>query len=65
MKNMLTRTALVGSALLLSTTLANAQTTVSGNLAINYKGITSDQGTARSYRYFGKEAQINIARSTD
>ena len=58
---MLTRTALVGSALLLSTTLANAQTTVSGNLAINYKGITSDQGTARSYRYFGKEAQINIA----
>ena len=61
MKNMLTRTALVGSALLLSATLANAQTTVSGNLAINFKGITSDQGVARSYQYFGKEAQINIA----
>ena len=62
MKNMLTRTALVGSALLLSTTLANAQTTVSGNLAINFKGITSDQTGARSdYQYFGKEAQINIA----
>ena len=62
MKNMLTRTALVGSALLLSTTLANAQTTVSGNLAINFKGITSDQAGARSdYQYFGKEAQINIA----
>jgi hypothetical protein len=62
MKNMLTRTALVGSALLLSTTLANAQTTVSGNLAINFKGITSDQAGARSdYQFFGKEAQINIA----
>ena len=61
MKNMLTRTALVSSALLLSTTLANAQTTVSGNLAINFKGVSSDQGTARSYQYFGKEAQINIA----
>ena len=62
MKNMLTRTALVGSALLLSTTLANAQTTVSGNLAINFKGITSDLTTARKdYQYFGKEAQINIA----
>ena len=59
---MLTRTALVGSALLLSTTLANAQTTVSGNLAINFKGITSDLTTARKdYQYFGKEAQINIA----
>ena len=63
MKNMLTRTALVGSALLLSTTLVNAQTTVSGNLAINYKGVSSDQTNAvrKAYRFFGKEAQINIA----
>jgi len=62
MKNMLTRTALVGSALLLSTTLANAQTTVSGNLTLNFKGISSDQTNARKgYQYFGKEAQINIA----
>jgi len=63
MKNMLTRTALVGSALLLSTTLANAQTTVSGNLAINFKGISSDHASAvrKGYQYFGKEAQINIA----
>jgi hypothetical protein len=63
MKNMLTRTALVGSALLLSATLANAQTTVSGNLAINYKGISSDKSNAvrKGYQYFGKEAQINIA----
>jgi len=63
MKNMLTRTALVGSALLLSATLANAQTTVSGNLAINYKGISSDKSDAvrKGYQYFGKEAQINIA----
>jgi hypothetical protein len=62
MKNMLTRTALVGSALLLSATLANAQTTVSGNLAINFKGVSSDQAGARKgYQFFGKEAQINIA----
>jgi hypothetical protein len=64
MKNMLTRTALVGSALLLSATLANAQTTVSGNLAINYKGVTSDKSDAvrkGGYQFFGKEAQINIA----
>ena len=60
---MLTRTALVGSALLLSATLANAQTTVSGNLAINYKGVSSDKSDAvrKGYQYFGKEAQINIA----
>jgi len=63
MKNMLTRTALVGSALLLSATLANAQTTVSGNLAINYKGVSSDHASAvrKGYQFFGKEAQINIA----
>jgi hypothetical protein len=63
MKNMLTRTALVGSALLLSATLANAQTTVSGNLAINYKGVSSDTTSAvrKGYQFFGKEAQINIA----
>ena len=63
MKNMLTRTALVGSALLLSATLANAQTTVSGNLTLNFKGISSDTTSAvrKSYQYFGKEAQINIA----
>ena len=64
MKNMLTRTALVGSALLLSATLANAQTTVSGNLTINYKGVTSDKSDAvrkGGYQFFGKEAQINIA----
>ena len=62
MKNMLTRTALVGSALLLSATLANAQTTVSGNLTLNFKGVSSDQtGARKGYQFFGKEAQINIA----
>jgi hypothetical protein len=62
MKNMLTRTALVGSALLLSATLANAQTTVSGNLTLNVKGISSDTTSAvrKASQYFGKEAQINI-----
>jgi len=63
MKNMLTRTALVSSALLLATSIANAQTTVSGNLVLNYKGISSDLATAKrnGYQYFGKESQINVA----
>jgi hypothetical protein len=61
MKNMLTRTALVGSALLLGVSAVSAQTTVSGNLDLTYKAITSDKATARSYRYFGKESQINLA----
>ena len=61
MKNMLTRTALVGSALLLGVSAVSAQTTVSGNLDLTFKAVTSDKATARSYQYFGKEAQINLA----
>jgi len=60
MKNMLTRTALASSVLLLSVSAASAQTTVSGNLDLVYKAVTSDDTAGRSYRYFGKESQINI-----
>jgi uncharacterized protein (DUF2141 family) len=62
MKNMLLRTALVSSVMLSAVSVASAQTTVSGNLAIVYKGISSDQAAGRSYQFFGKEAQINIAQ---
>jgi len=60
MKNMLTRTALASSVLLLSVSAASAQTTVSGNLDLVYKAVSSDKADGRSYRYFGKESQINI-----
>jgi hypothetical protein len=60
MKNMLTRTALASSVLLLSVSAASAQTTVSGNLDLVYKAVSSDKAGARSYRYFGKESQINL-----
>ena len=61
MKNMLTRTALASSVLLLGVSVATAQTTVSGNLDLVYKAVSSDKAAGRSYRYFGKESQINIA----
>ena len=60
MKNMLTRTALASSVLLLSVSAASAQTTVSGNLDLVYKAVASDKAAGRSYRYFGKESQINL-----
>jgi hypothetical protein len=63
MKNIMTKTALTTSLMLLSAGFASAQTTVSGNLALVYKAIsneaTSDKGT--NFRQFGKESQINIA----
>ena len=57
---MLTRTALASSVLLLSVSAASAQTTVSGNLDLVYKAVSSDKTAGRSYRYFGKESQINL-----
>lgn len=63
MKNIMTKTALTTSLVLLSAGFASAQTTVSGNLALVIKGIsndaTADKGT--NFRQFGKESQINIA----
>ena len=58
---MLTRTALVSSVMLSAVSAASAQTTVSGNLAIVTKNVTSDIAAGRNYQFFGKEAQINIA----
>ena len=61
MKNMLTRTALVSSVMLSVVSAASAQTTVSGNLAIVHKNVSSDIAAGRNYQFFGKEAQINLA----
>ena len=65
MKNMLTKTALVSSLALMTAGIASAQTTVTGNLDLTYKAISSDTsgvaGKTSNMRTFGKESQINIA----
>jgi hypothetical protein len=63
MKNIMTKTALTTSLMLLSAGFASAQTTVSGNLALVVKGISNDAATqkANNFRTFGKESQINVA----
>jgi hypothetical protein len=65
MKNMLTKTALVSSLALMTAGVASAQTTVTGNLDLTYKAISSDNsstaGKTSNMRTFGKESQINIA----
>ena len=67
MKKILTSTALVGSLVLLGTGISNAQTTVTGNLAMSYKAISTDQSTtaakAGNQRGFGKESQINLTHT--
>jgi hypothetical protein len=67
MKKILTSTALVGSLVLLSAGISNAQTAVTGNLAMSYKATSSDLGTAAgktaNNRTFGKESQINLTHT--
>jgi len=62
MKNMLTRTALVSSVILSVSAVAQAQTTVTGNLALSYKAVSSDGASTavNNFRGFGKESQINL-----
>lgn len=62
MKNMLTRTALVSSVILSISAAAQAQTTVTGNVALSFKAVSSDGvSTAdKNFRSFGKESQINL-----
>jgi hypothetical protein len=68
MKKALFTTALVGS-LVSGMTVANAATSISGNLAISYFATTDDTSTKassnQSYNGFGSESQINIAASGD
>ena len=62
MKNMLTRTALVSSVILSLSAVAQAQTTVSGNVSLIYKAVSSDGASTKTnnFRAFGKESQINL-----
>jgi hypothetical protein len=57
-KTLLTTTAIAG---LLISGVAVAQTTVSGNLNLGYKGVSTSNDKAKSFRGFGKESQINIS----
>jgi len=66
MKKILCTTALVGTTILTGVNISAAQTTITGQLDLTYKSISSDgntvaTGTAASYRGFGKETQINVA----
>ena len=67
MKKILTSSALVGSLVLLGAGISNAQTTVTGNLAMSYKATSTDQSTAAAKagnnRTFGKESQINLTHT--
>lgn len=60
MKNTIKKIALVGSALLISTSLTSAQTTVTGNIDIGLKAYSTDSNKAQSSRNMTKESQINL-----
>jgi len=60
MKKTIAKIALVGSALLISTSLTSAQTTVTGNIDIGLKALSTDGNKAQSTRSMTKESQINL-----
>ena len=60
MKKTIAKIALVGSALLISTSLTSAQTTVTGNIDIGLKALSTDSAKATSTRSMTKESQINL-----
>jgi hypothetical protein len=60
MKRTIAKIALVGSALLISTSLTSAQTTVTGNIDIGLKAYSTKSNTAQSNRAMTKESQINL-----
>ena len=60
MKKTIAKIALVGSALLISTSLTSAQTTVTGNIDIGLKALSTDSAKATSTRSMTKESQLNL-----
>jgi len=68
MKKLILSTALVGS-LVSGMSVANAATSITGNLAISYFATSNDSSasvnTSKSYNGFGSESQINLAASGD
>jgi hypothetical protein len=60
MKNTIKKVAFIGSALLLSTAISSAQTTVSGNIDVGFKALKDNNTPAKSYNVMTKESQINV-----
>jgi hypothetical protein len=60
MKNTIKKVAFIGSALLLSTAISSAQTTVSGNIDVGFKALKDKNTPANSYNVMTKETQINV-----
>jgi len=63
-KKLLTSTAIAGLLAVTNYGVGNAQTTVTGNLSVGYKAVSTDakgsQTKTNSMRSFGKESQINL-----
>jgi hypothetical protein len=63
MKNKLLTTTAISAAMLMGVSVANAQTTVKGQVHLVYRALSNDAPTGKtngSYRAFGKETQLDV-----
>ena len=63
MKNKLLTTTAISAAMLMGVSVANAQTTVKGQVHLTYRALSNDSPTGKvngSYRAFGKETQLDV-----
>ena len=60
MKKILTTTALVGTTLLAGVNVSSAQVSITGQLDLSFKTLSSDNNPVNSYQGFGRESQINF-----
>ena len=63
MKNKLLTTTAISAAMLMGVSVANAQTTVKGQVHLVYRALSNDSPTGKvngSYRAFGKETQLDV-----
>ena len=60
MKKILTTTALVGATLLAGVNVSSAQVSITGQLDLSFKTLSSDNNAVNSYQGFGRESQINF-----
>ena len=60
MKKILTTTALVGATLLAGANVSSAQVSITGQLDLSFKTLSSDNNPVNSYQGFGRESQINF-----
>lgn len=63
MKNKLLTTTAISAAMLMGVSIANAQTTVKGQVHLTYRALSNDSPSGKaagSYRAFGKETQLDV-----